>query len=219
MPTATDPTDTGPSTGPSTEESAETSVATEVSSASVLTRWGTLALLVVLLVASLAVLGWHLARNDDGDSSLSSERESAMAFADRFMRTANTYGPSMLSKNRKTMPSYRAAVEKMLTAKFATEFEQTVPYAEAIVANNDVKRTATVFQTGVAAIDDDTATVLVAGQYTLSMPKKGSSKPLKEQQLFRVDVDLVKTHGAWKVDNWEASEKAPTSNSGAGVAQ
>jgi len=214
MPTATDPSDL--SGAGTTEKTSRPGV----SPASAGLRWGTLAVLVAVLCASAGVLGWRLTRGDDHDSSLVSSRESAMALASRFMVTVNTYGPQMLGKDGKTMPSYRAAVEKMLTAKFTTQFEQGVVYAEATVAGNKIGRTAKVYQTGVAAIDDDTATVLVAGQISVTVPQKGTTKrTVAGRELFRVDVDLVKTHGAWKVDNWASAEPASTGTGSSGVAQ
>lgn len=216
MPTATDPND------PTyTAPTAERPPATEPSAASLWARWGTLIVLVALFVASLGVLGWHFTRgDDDGADSLASNRESAMAAADKFMVTVNTYGPDMLGKDGKTMPSYRSAVEKLLTAKYVTEFDQNVPYAEATVAGNKAGRSAKVFQTGVAAIDEDTADVLVAGQLTVTLPQKGSKKPVVAgREMFRVNVDLVKTHGRWLVDNWGPTEQAPAGSGSAGVAQ
>jgi len=194
---------------------------TTPSPASAGVRWGTFLVLVALVLASLGVLAWHFTHNDGGeDTSLAANRESVMAAADKFMITVNTYGPSMLGKDGKTMPSYRRAVEKLLTAKYDTEFKQNVPYAEATVAGNHVGRSAKVFQTGVAAIDDDTATVLVAGQLTVTLPKKGSKKPVVAgREPFRVSVDLVKSHGRWLVDNWGPVEKASTGTGTSGVAQ
>lgn len=213
MPTATEPTNAAPAD--------ERPPATEPSATSVRARWGTLVVLLALIVASLVVLGLHFTRGDsDAADSLASDRESAMAAADKFMVTVNTYGPDMLGKDGKTMPSYRTAVEKLLTAKYVTEFEQNVPYAEATVAGNKAGRSAKVFQTGVAAIDEDTATVLVAGQLTVTLPQKGSKKPVVAgRELFRVNVDLVKSHGSWLVDNWGPTEQAPAGSGSAGVAQ
>ncbi|MEP9384809.1 hypothetical protein [Nocardioides sp. KR10-350] len=196
----------------------------EPSRSAVRVRWGVLAVLAALLLASLGYLGWHIAgdgESADGSQSLVSDRETVQAVAKKFIVTVNTYDPSMLGKDGKTMPSYRSAVEKMLTAKFRTQFEQNVPYAEATVSTQGAGRSAEVYATGVPAIDDDTATVMVAGQLTVTYPKsKNSTQRVKAgNQIFRVEVDLVKSHGDWLVDNWGAAEQAPTSTGGSGVAQ
>jgi len=227
MPTATDPT---------TTDQAPPPPAAEAPVPSARTRWAILAVLVVLLLAAVGTILWpRVTGSDDDSSSLVSERESAMALAQKFMVTVNTYGPDMLGKDGKTMPSYRAAVEKMLTAKYATQFEQGVVYAEATVAGNSVGRTSKVFQTGVAAIDDDTATVLVAGEIAVTVPQqtaakgkqtsaKGAAKGTAKRVVaarepFRVEVDLTKVHGDWKVDNWGSAEPVSSGASGSGVAQ
>lgn len=185
-------------------------------------RLGILVVLLVLIVGSLACVGGlALSRHGNPFSSVDKtqrERDAVMAQARQFMLRVNTYGPDLLQG--KTMPKYRQRIEDVITAKFRTDFEQNVPYAEATVAGNQAGRSAKVFQTGVAAIDDDTATVLVAGQLTVTLPQKGSKKPVVAgRELFRVNVDLVKTHGSWLVDNWGPTEKAPAGSGSTGVAQ
>ena len=89
----------------------------------------------------------------------------------------NTYGPDLLD-DQGQMPEYRELVEggdhpevqDLLRAAGVAAAEQTVTQA-------GLARTAKVFATGVSAIDDDSATALVAGTFTDSYPKgKGRAR-------------------------------------------
>ncbi len=64
----------------------------------------------------------------------------------------------------------------MITPKFATYFEKQAVAAEQLVAQAGVARKAEVFSTGVSAIDDDSATALVAGSFTDSFPQGQTGK-------------------------------------------
>jgi len=185
---------------------------------SVARQWGVLGLLVAILLASFGYLGWHYSHRDS--DPLGPSRDSAMAAADKFVTTVNTYGPDLLGKDGKTMPSYRTTVGHLLTTKFKTEFLQNVAFAEATVSAQGAGRSCEIYATGVAAIDDDTATVLVSGGLTLTYPKskKSTKRVVAGQQQFRVEVTLAKQHGQWLVDDWQPTEQAPTST-GNGVAQ
>lgn len=205
---------------------------------SAVVRWGVLALLAAVLLASLGVLTSRFLDGASGSPSaaklgrvlvgrttgaadtLASQREQVMSQATKFAVRLNTYGPQMLGPDHKTMPSYRKEVAALLTPKFQTDFNKNVPLAEATVASQGAGRSAEVYAAGVAAIDQDTATALVTGRMTFTYPQKpGSTKRVTAaQQLFRWEVDLVKTHGTWLVDNWAPAEQAPTTG-GSGVAQ
>jgi hypothetical protein len=119
----------------------------------------------------------------------------------------------MLDADNK-MPKYRQQVEQVITAKYRTDFEKTgVPLAEATVSQLKLKRTGEVDATGVAAIDSDTATALVAGRFTVAYPKKkGSSEYVAAPpESFRWEVKLVKTEGKWLVDSFAPVEQAQNS--------
>jgi Mce-associated membrane protein len=171
-----------------------------------------LTLLVVLLVvlvvatASVAYLGAtrtvsSLGLNDTPDST-QTERDAVMAQAEQFMLRLNTYGPTLLEGD--TMPKYRQLVEEVITPKFAVDFEKNVTAAETLVKQSGLARTATVYSTGVASLDADSATALVAGSFTQSYPKKpGSSDRVQtDPASFRVEVKLVKIKGKWLVDDF-----------------
>lgn len=168
-----------------------------------------LVVLLALLVASVAAVGYLAATRPvpalgvQGDQdALQSERESVMAQAEQFMLRINTYGPDLLEGD--TMPKYRKLVEEVITPKFATDFEKNAPLAEATVKQAGVGRSAKVYSTGVSAIDADSATALVAGSFTQSYPSSpGSSDRVEtEPAPFRVQVSLVKIKGTWLVDDF-----------------
>jgi hypothetical protein len=165
--------------------------------------------LVVLLLAAVAAVGYLAATRPvpalgiDGDqAAIQSERESAMAQAEQFMLRINTYGPDLLEGE--TMPKYRDLVEEVITPKFAADFEKNAPLAEATVKQAGVGRQVEVYSTGISAIDDDSATALVAGSFTQSYPSSPGSDDRVETEPapFRVQVSLVKSKGEWLVDDF-----------------
>lgn len=188
------------------------------------TRLWLLVGLVVLLVASVAAVGYLAATRPvpalgiDGDQdALQSERESVMAQSEQFMRRINTYGPELLEGD--TMPKYRELVEEVITPKFAADFDKNAPLAEATVKQAGVGRTAEVFSTGVSAIDADSATALVAGSLTQSYPATpGSDERVDaEPAPFRVQVSLVKIKGEWLVDDFLALTGDPEPDASGGL--
>lgn len=184
-------------------------------------RLGILVVLLVLIVGSLATIGGlALSRHANPFSSADktqTTRDEVMAQTRQFMLRVNTYGPSMLQGT--TMPSYRKQVEAVMTAKFKTDFEQNVPFAEATVAQAGVQRTTRVYAVGVSDIEDTRATALVAGEFTNSYPdKQDSSKRIpSDPQPYRVQVTLDRVGGKWLVDGFEpvqspqASQGSPSS--------
>lgn len=174
----------------------------------------------VLLLASLVVIVTRLV-GSSGDS-LASEREAVMAQSSKFVTTLNTFGPEDLDDDGKTMPDYRSNIEKVASAKMRSEFlENGAPLAEATVAQQGAGRKADVYATGVGAIDDDTATVLVTGQIEFSFPKseKSEERVVADRQLFRYTVDLVKDDEDWLVDDWAPAEQVPSGSEMPGGAQ
>jgi Mce-associated membrane protein len=166
--------------------------------------------LVVLLLAGIAaVAGLAATRTipalgvDGSQAALQRQREDAMNVARQFMLRVNTYGPDDLDADG-TMPTYRKDVEAVITPKFKADFEKNVPTNEQIVKQSGAARVAEVYSTGVSAIDDDSATALVAGQFTNSYPKSAGSKERvdTEPSPFRVQVSLVKIKGQWLVDDF-----------------
>lgn len=164
--------------------------------------------LAVLLVASIGLLIWAVAdrRDADGrpfrfeDGQLTGEqreRDDVMARAEQFVLRFNTYGPDLLEG--KTMPEYTKRVKELITAKYATEFEQLATIPEQQVANYKLTRTCEIFGAGIATLDSDSATALVSGAFTSQL---GDDEP-QPSQTFRLEVKLVKQSGEWLVDDFE----------------
>jgi hypothetical protein len=206
--TTTDP-------GPDTEAGSENDQATARRGA--LLRWGVLALLIAVILAAVGYVGWQLTRG--ADESVVSQREQVMAAADKFVDQVNTYGPDDVGSDKKTMPKYRERVGELLTPKFEKSFLGNVAFAEATVVQQGVGRTTSVHSTGVAGLDEDSATVVVVAELAISYPKSEGSEERVEaaRQLARTEVELVKQNGKWLVDDWYPAEEAPTSEGSEGV--
>lgn len=208
MSTTTDP-------GPDTEAGSEND--RETMKRGALLRWGVLALLVAIILAAVGYVGWQLTRS--ADESVVSQREQARAAAEKFVERVNTYGPDDVGSDKKTMPKYRERVGELLTPKFEKSFLGNVAFAEATVVQQGVGRTTSVHSTGVAGLDEDSATVLVVAELAISYPKSEGSEERVEaaRQLARTEVEFVKQNGRWLVDDWYPAEEAPTADPSEGV--
>jgi Mce-associated membrane protein len=177
-------------------------------SRSPLLRRGLLVVLVVVLVGSAAAAGF-LATNRSvpalgiqGDQdSLQTQRDQVGAQAEQFMLRVNTYDPTLLSSDG-TMPKYRELVEDVITPKFAADFEQAVPLTEQVVQQSKITLTCEVFSTAVSAIDEDSATALVAGATTATIPSTNGGDPQVISQPSQMKLSLVKSKGRWLVDDF-----------------
>ncbi len=142
-----------------------------------------------------------------GDGSVSDElqadREAVMAKANQFALRVNSYGPDQLDDNGK-LPEYADLVREVITPKFSASFDESVVINEQVVAQSGVARAGKVVATGVSAIDDDSATVLVAGTFTNSYPNPKNPDERIDARVaqFRWEVSLVKIEGEWLVDNF-----------------
>ncbi len=183
-------------------------------------RRGLLGVLLVLLVASIAGAG-YLATNRsvpalgiEGDQeSLQTQRDQVEAQAEQFLLRVNTYDPSMLD-NDGTMPKYRQLVEEVITPKFAADFDQSVTVVEQVVQGRGDTVTCEVFSTAVSAIDSDSATALVAGATTNTIPGKDGKAPETFSQPLQLRLEMVKIDGTWLVDDFSSisgtGEGSPT---------
>ena len=171
--------------------------------------WILMALFVVVLVclvASLVALGragWSVDDLVNEQPNPQTERDQVMAVARSFVTEFSAYGPEDLDDQNK-MPAYVERVEKYLSPKFATTFEQNVQFAEQTVAQQQVTRVGQVYAEGVSTLEDDSARVLVAGTDSISVPNPNKPDELVpySEQTFRYEVDLVRTQGEWLVDNF-----------------
>jgi len=173
-------------------------------------RRGLLVVLLVLLLASLAGAG-YLATNrsvsalgiDGEQDALQTQRDQVGAQAEQFLLRVNTYDPSMLDDDG-TMPKYRQLVEEVITPKFAAGFDQSVSVVEQVVQGRGDSVTCQVFSTGVSSIDSDSATALVAGATTSTIPGKDGKDPVTFSQPLQLRLEMVKIKGKWLVDDFSS---------------
>jgi Mce-associated membrane protein len=176
--------------------------------------------LVALILGSAAYLALRGARDGSlfsgGGDALPADRDAAMSQARQFALRVNTYGPDLLQG--KTMPGYRTQVEQVITDAFKADFEKGAPLADATVSQQGLKAAAQVWSTGVAAMDADTATVLVSGDLSFAYPKKPGSQAYvtARQEPFRWEVSLDKVGGTWLVDSFNPAEGGTVSTTSEG---
>lgn len=157
-------------------------------------------------------------QDEDVVSATVKDREQLLSLSRKFATQFNTYDPSMLD-DQGHLPEY-ASVSEQMTPKFADVFEQAIKIPEQTVAQG-ASSLATVYAVGVAAQDDDSAKVLVAGTIELSylLPEEegqegepgnesenpdgdGEDESLSTgPQRFRYELSLVKVDGQWLVDD------------------
>jgi hypothetical protein len=161
----------------------------------------------VVAVLALATSGWLVSSRgfpavgiDAGSSEVQGERDAVMSQSRQFMLRMGTYGPDQLEDGQ--LPEYRELVTEVITPKFATSFEQSVTAAEQIVAQAGAARETEVFSTGVATLDETSATALVAGAFVNSYPGKGGDLVPQEPVPFRMELTLQKIDGEWLVDDF-----------------
>jgi hypothetical protein len=157
---------------------------------------------VLALVGSLALVGWLVATRVTGHDDLQVQRERAMSQGRQFMLRIGTYGPDLLDGQGR-MPAYTQRVRQVITPKFAASFDKEGGrLAEQLVAQAGVARSAEVFATGVSDIDEDSATVLVAGTFTDSYPDKQQRLRAQDPVPVRLRLSLVRVDGSWLVDDF-----------------
>lgn len=153
---------------------------------------GVLALTLLAAVVALGVVLWERrGRADD----VQAQRDRVMAQAEQFLLRIGTFGPDLLEGEQ--MPQFREQVAEVLTDKATAEFEAQVVVAEQLVAQQQAERDAEVFGTGVATLDEDSATALVAGAFTNTVGgEAGAPFPVY------LRLQLVLVDGEWLVDDF-----------------
>jgi Mce-associated membrane protein len=172
-------------------------------------QWLLIALFAVVvgcLIASTVALGragWSVDDLVNEQPDPQTQRDEVMAAARTFATQVATYGPDDLDDQNR-MPEYAARIEKLLTPKFATGFEQSITFAEQTVAQQQITRTAEVYAVGVTSLGEDSARVLVAGTNTFAQPNPQKPEEVLpyDEVTFRFEVALVHTRGEWLVDNY-----------------
>ena len=192
-----------------TEEGSPRDPADETARISPALRWGLLGVLAAVFVGCVA-LSVILATNrsvpalgiEGEQAALQDQRDEVRAQAEQFMLRVNTYDPSMLADDG-TMPEYRELITEVITPKFAAEFEQVVELPERLVRDQQLTVSCQVFSTAVSAIDQDSATALVAGATTSTLPAaEEGGEPQVLSQPVQLQVELRKIDGTWLVDDF-----------------
>jgi len=162
-------------------------------------RRGLLGLLIALLLVAAGAFIWLAAdRLGNDQSELQSERERVMNVSEQFMLRLGNHDPTMLDDNGQ-MPEYRRLVEELATTTLKTKLEQQdFEIAEKVTDQAGLTRATQVYASGVQSIDNDSASVLVAGSITDSFETKDVGDPVA----FRFRLSLVKVDGAWLVDSF-----------------
>ncbi|QIK74430.1 hypothetical protein [Nocardioides piscis] len=157
-------------------------------------------LAVILAATATAAYVWSARPSTEGGETQAA-REDVMSQTEQFMLRMGTYGPDLLDEAN-AMPEYRERVKEVITPKFAASFDEQAGAAEQLVAQAGVARVPDVFSTGVASIDADSASTLVAGSFSDSYTVKG--KKIEQEPIpFRLQVKLVKVDGEWLVDDFD----------------
>jgi len=162
-------------------------------------RWALLALILALLLVAAGAFIWLAAdRLGNDQSELQTEREQVMSVSEQFMLRLGNHDPSMLD-GKGQMPEYRRLVEELATTTLKTKLEQQdFEIAEKVTDQAGLTRATQVYATGVQSIDNDSASVLVAGAITDSF----GTKDVRDPEAFRFRLSLVKVDGAWLVDSF-----------------
>jgi hypothetical protein len=159
-----------------------------------------LALLVLLLVGAVVsvVLAQRMGDLTDKPFSLSndgrvipsdSERHQAVAVAEQFCLRVDAF-------NGDDPAGYRKLVTEMLTTKYKKSFETEFAAIEQLGIQKGQKGKGTVVASGVGEMDDDSATILVVHDNTIT------SASGTTQRHSRWTVDLNKVDGTWLVDDF-----------------
>jgi Mce-associated membrane protein len=125
-------------------------------------------------------------------------RHAVTESATEFVTALNTYGPDGLDADDHLV-EYRKTAD-LMSDDFAAVFEENVPIAEQTVAELGVESVATVYGTGVSAIDESSAVALVGGTIELSYPSDDSTVSSGPRR-FRYVVSLVRGEDDWLVDD------------------
>ncbi|KQT93707.1 hypothetical protein ASG49_01610 [Marmoricola sp. Leaf446] len=183
--------DTGATTGPATETVARPPARWRVVLTAVL---GTVLVLGLVAVGYLTYRLQHPTtepfRPTAGSSvPVDSERRDALDVAEQFALRMDTVDGTDLD-------GYVKGINAMLTTKARTENVKTFDAMKQSYAAAKVKGKGEVLQRGIADIDADSATVLVAHDADVTTTQGDI------EHHYRWSVDLVKVDGEWRVDDF-----------------
>ncbi|HEX2893866.1 MAG TPA: hypothetical protein VHO29_07670 [Marmoricola sp.] len=157
--------------------------------------------LVVLTALSVAVAGVLLYRSahlTDEPFSLSNSGQSIPSDAARHqaVAVAEQFCLRMDAVDASDVEGYKKKVSELLTTKQKAKFESEFAQFQKLGLDKELKGTGTILASGVADIDQDSATVLVA--HDSSVKASGGTT----ERHYRWTVALRKVHGDWLVDDF-----------------
>ncbi len=148
-----------------------------------------LAALVVLALVAVAVQLLVLRpRYQDAQAEEAARVEVARA-AEQFAVRVNNY-------DSESIEDYQAGVRRLLTTKFAGEFEKAMGDIVTSVNEADMTSRGKVLTSAVTSVDPDSAEVLVVADANVKTVFDTRARH------FRWEVALVKVDGRWLVDNF-----------------
>ena len=118
-----------------------------------------------------------------------SERHEVVAVAEQFCLRMDAVDASDLD-------GYKKKVSELLTTKQKAKFDETFAQFANLGISQDLKGKGTILASGVSELDDDSATVLVAHDSTLTEPSGTTDRH------YRWTVTLRKVDGDWLVDDF-----------------
>lgn len=92
------------------------------------------------------------------------------------------------------------AVGKAATGDFLKQYQESSDSLVTLITQNHSVQTGKVLASGVVTLDDDGARVVVATSSTVTNLQTGDAP---QQRSYRLRIDLVRTDGAWLVNDLE----------------
>jgi len=152
----------------------------------------------VLCVVAAGVLLHRATHPTDKPFSLSNSGQAITAESDRHaaVAVAEQFCLRMDGVDGSDVDGYKKRVSELLTTKQKAKFTSEFAQFEKVGVDKALKGEGTVLSSGVADIDQDSATVLVVHDSTV----KASSGTTERH--YRWTVSLRKVHGDWLVDDF-----------------
>jgi Mce-associated membrane protein len=142
----------------------------------------------LLLVAAVALGTWGFVNWRSAEKELDARADVARV-AEQFTMAVNNYDSGSID-------DYQSTVEGLLSTKFKSEFNQAMEDIVAQVQEAKMASEGKVLASGVAAIDNDSARVLVVSDATVKTVFDDRKRH------FRWEISLVKVDGEWLVDDF-----------------
>ncbi len=132
---------------------------------------------------------------DPGSSTAGSTQESAAR--KEVQRVASSFAANVNTYSSSDVDGYTKRVRPLLTDGFEQSFSQAIEGIVSQMRSAKLKSTGEVLVTGVSALDQDSATVLVVSDADVSTSVGSRARH------FRWVVDLVRQNGRWLVNGFE----------------